>query len=502
MLSTGINELDNRLGGLAEGRYYLLTGTPGAGKTTAALHFISEGLRADETCVILTQENPEDLFAQAQYIGHDFEDAVASDKLIVLQYRLDFSTNYARVANPKVVSRELIEALQGARPTRLVVDSILPFVQAGGLNHGAVEALLHVMDELQATCYFTVPGDLGDSFYARLYDPLVSGAAGVLHFEMWQDGVRQLGIRKIRHNPRSTEPLRFIIRSGVGIVEYGDQTVSMIPAEAANSVALINTGGFIGGDFFAGLQQNYNLLTFTSLEEAGPAVVREQLGCLIVAIDPLQTDTVFAFVHNLRKGGDGVPVVLVAATEGLRAATRSRGLRSGADEFITSDASPQEFLSKVEAARMRGPRTQVDRLKRETVLVQPRDASGKPLIIAESELIRAVRHHVQSSEHPFFAVVRLTPAPGTREQTWQALADCLRLGDGDLIGNTSNGNLVLYLHDISRRHVKELMDRIFDADPRLSAPTSMDLLSYPADAGRISQWINSAEAGEPLRAHG
>ena len=502
MLSTGINELDYRLGGLAAGRYYLLTGTPGAGKTTACLHFISEGLRADEPCVILTQENPEDLFAQAQFIGHDFEDAVANDKLIVLQYRLDFSTNYGRVANPKVVARELIDALQGVRPTRFVVDSILPFVQAGGLNHGAVEALLHVMDDLQSTCYFTVPGDLGDSFYARLYDPLVSGAAGVLHFEMLQGGVRQLGIRKIRTPPRSTEPLRFVIRSGVGIVEYGDQPVGMIPVESAQSVALVNTGGFIGGDFFAGLQNSYSLVTFASLEEAAPAIVRERFGCVIIAIDPMQPDLAFGFVHNLRKAGDGVPVVLVAASEGLRAATRSRGLRSGADEFITTDASPQEFLSKVETTRTRGPRSQAERLKRETLLVQPRDEAGKPLIIAETELVRVVRHHMQSAEHPFFAIVRLTPAPGTRDQTWQALADCLRLGDGDLIANTSGGNLVLYLHDISRRHVKELMDRIFDADPRLTAPSSMDLLSYPGDAVRISQWINSPEAGEPLRAHG
>src|SRR5215213_11540453 len=72
-ISTGITELDQRLGGVTPGRYYLLTGTPGAGKTSACLHFLAEGLRAGETCAILTQENADDLFAQAHFLGHDFQ---------------------------------------------------------------------------------------------------------------------------------------------------------------------------------------------------------------------------------------------------------------------------------------------------------------------------------------------------------------------------------------------------------------------------------------------
>src|SRR5438105_5648400 len=137
MVSTGISELDQRLGGLTPKRYYLLTGTPGAGKTSACLHFIADGLRGGEVCAILTQENADDLFTQAQFIGHDFHAAAEDGSLIVLQYRLDFAHNYARVGNAKVVARELITAMEGVKPTRFVVDSILPFVQTGGMAHGA-----------------------------------------------------------------------------------------------------------------------------------------------------------------------------------------------------------------------------------------------------------------------------------------------------------------------------------------------------------------------------
>ena len=67
-ISSGITALDERLGGLQAGRYYLLTGSPGSGKSSACLHFIAEGLRNGESCAILTQENADDMFAQARFI--------------------------------------------------------------------------------------------------------------------------------------------------------------------------------------------------------------------------------------------------------------------------------------------------------------------------------------------------------------------------------------------------------------------------------------------------
>ena len=500
MISTGIPELDQRLGGLVESRYYLLTGTPGGGKTSAAVHFIAEGLKNGETCIILTQENPDDLFAQAEFIGFDFQEAAARETLILIQYRLDFSNNYARVADPRKVARELIDLLEGAKPTRMVVDSILPFVQAGGLAHGAVSALLHVLEEINPTTYFTVPGDLGDSFYARLYDPLVSSTAGVFHFEMYHGEIRQITIRKIRQAPNSTEPLRFVIRAGVGIVEYTDASVAEIPDEARTRIALINTGGRVGGELFTSLDMAYDLKTYASLDDA--AEVRDQPhGAVIVAFDPLEDDDTFNFVHNLRRAGNGVPVILVTKSEGLRASTRARGLRAGADEFVTLDASPQEFLGKVEAARARGARNAAERLRREVLLLQPRDAEGKAMPVDEPELVRALTQHMGNSTHPFFAIVRVYPEPGSEQAVWQTLANQLRLADGDLIARGADGTLILYLHDVSRKHVLELMTRVFEADPRVPNPRKIDIHHYPADAARINNWLQTRDSKPLLRAH-
>jgi KaiC/GvpD/RAD55 family RecA-like ATPase len=493
MVSTGIGELDQRLGGVTPGRYYLLTGTPGAGKTSACLHFLAEGLRAGEPCAILTQENPDDLFAQAQFIGQDFRRAVADESLVLLQYRLDFSDNYSRVGNPRAVAHELVQVMGASRPRRLVVDSILPFIQAGGAMHGAATSLVHTMEELQATAYFTVPGDLGDSFYARLYDPLVSGTAGVLHFEILHDDVRQVSIRKIRSAPASTEPLRFLIRPGLGIVEILDgATIQSVPND--RKVALINSGGFLGGDLFASLDRAYELDTFTSTDEA-LARVSDGYALVLVAVDPVTADGALSFVRAVRRTS-GVPIVLVSHAEGLRAVTRSRAARAGADDFLAIEESAQDLLSRVEAARARGPRDTQARLRPERLFVQPRDADQRPVPLPEQEIARAVRHHVRTAEHPFFALVRLRAPEGVVDSAWQALVRGLRLADGDLIAHGDRpGEIVLYLHDISRRHARELLSRIFAADPRFD-DVDVRVDHYPADAPRIDAWLNESRSPE------
>lgn len=494
MVSTGISELDQRLGGLVPGRYYLLTGTPGAGKTSACLHFLAEGLRAGEPCAILTQENPDDLFAQAQFIGHDFRRAVADDSLVLLQYRMDFSENYSRVGNPKAVAHEMTEVMTGVRPRRLVVDSILPFIHAGGAMHGAATSLLHVMDDLQCTAYFTVPGDLGDSFYARLYDPLVSGTAGVLHFEMLNDDVRQVSIRKIRQAPMSAEPLRFLIRPGLGIVEICDAATGAPAAEHARRVALVNSGGFLGGDLYASLDREYELVTFPSTEEALSAV-GSGFSMVLLAVDPVTADNALSFVRGVRRTS-GVPIVLLSHAEGLRAVTRARAMRAGADEFLEIEESARGTLSRIESARARGPRDTESRLRPERLLVQPRDERGRPVALPEEQILRAVRHHVSTAEHPFFAIVRLRMPADLVDLAWAALARGLRLGDGDLIAHGDRPQeIVLYLHDISRRHARELLSRIFSADPRFDA-VEVDVEHYPADAPRIDAWLDEVRTHE------
>src|SRR5690348_3358915 len=63
--STGLTELDGFLkGGLPRKRLYVVQGEPGAGKTTLALQFLREGVRAQERCLYIALSETKDELMQ------------------------------------------------------------------------------------------------------------------------------------------------------------------------------------------------------------------------------------------------------------------------------------------------------------------------------------------------------------------------------------------------------------------------------------------------------
>ena len=55
VVSTGVAGLDNvLLGGFLRGGFYLVQGDPGSGKTTLALQFVQERIRAGERCLYIS----------------------------------------------------------------------------------------------------------------------------------------------------------------------------------------------------------------------------------------------------------------------------------------------------------------------------------------------------------------------------------------------------------------------------------------------------------------
>ena len=69
---TGVPGLDEVLhGGLISKRLYLIDGNPGAGKTTFALQFLLEGMRAGEKCLYVTlSETKQELEEGAESDGY------------------------------------------------------------------------------------------------------------------------------------------------------------------------------------------------------------------------------------------------------------------------------------------------------------------------------------------------------------------------------------------------------------------------------------------------
>lgn len=130
LVTTGIAGLDDILrGGFTAGRMHLISGRPGTGKTTFALHFIAAGIRSGERTLYITVGGGErELFDLAQTSG------IFLDPGLFGIYRVEISREILegpeqrifRSAETEVAGafKDLLAEIKRVKPQRLVIDSL------------------------------------------------------------------------------------------------------------------------------------------------------------------------------------------------------------------------------------------------------------------------------------------------------------------------------------------------------------------------------------------
>ncbi len=151
---TGIEGLDRLMGGgLWRGSTTVLAGPTGAGKTTASLQFVLEGVRRGEPCLYANfQENPMQLARSLRGLGADVEDA--KRRGLHLMYASPVELQVDRI----IVS--LFQQIQRAGTRRVVIDAL------GDLINAASD-----------------PRRLHDYLYALVQHFTVKGVTSILTFE-------------------------------------------------------------------------------------------------------------------------------------------------------------------------------------------------------------------------------------------------------------------------------------------------------------------------------
>ena len=222
LIQSGIAPIDTQLDGLMPARTYVLSGAPGTGKSVAALQFLMAGIKAGQRAAILTQDDPQDLLSQGEFLNVDVAAEVEAGRLILLRFTLDFTRRFSRATSPDGAFAELRSLLAPESPTRFVIDSVVPFIDAGGSSDSSAIAMLQLLDELGATSLVTYPGDLA-GVYDRRLDSLIQRAAGIFHLSADRQRQRQIEIRKVRYRVPSVAPITYRIEPGHGLVPAGDE---------------------------------------------------------------------------------------------------------------------------------------------------------------------------------------------------------------------------------------------------------------------------------------
>lgn len=127
LLSTGIDSLDGILrGGLIPGRFYLLRGGPGTGKTTLGLHFLIEGLKNNDKILLVTMtEDIEKIKANGKNYGFpmnkiNYIDLSPSKHFVVENKDYDIFTSAQSEQKPLL--RRLTKKIDQLKPDRIFFD--------------------------------------------------------------------------------------------------------------------------------------------------------------------------------------------------------------------------------------------------------------------------------------------------------------------------------------------------------------------------------------------
>src|SRR5687768_5267900 len=97
LVPTGVEPIDSAIGGLEPGRAHLLYGEAETGKTTVGLRFLVEGLRREETCLLVVRYDAEQAVAGMAAFGYDCAADLRSGRLVVFEYASDLVDRLAHV---------------------------------------------------------------------------------------------------------------------------------------------------------------------------------------------------------------------------------------------------------------------------------------------------------------------------------------------------------------------------------------------------------------------
>jgi circadian clock protein KaiC len=177
---SGISGLDDILsGGFSRGHVFLLEGAPGTGKTTVALQFLLEGARSGEKCLYVTlSETERELREGAASHGWKLDDGVEIYELLPPESLLDAEQQQSLLYSSDLelgeVTRQVLDAVERSRPSRVVLDSLseIRLLAQGSLRYRRqILALKHFFSRFGATVM------LLDDLTAEMADKTVHSVA-------------------------------------------------------------------------------------------------------------------------------------------------------------------------------------------------------------------------------------------------------------------------------------------------------------------------------------
>ncbi|RLF70862.1 MAG: hypothetical protein DRN35_03505 [Thermoplasmata archaeon] len=216
-IRTGIPGFDNLIeGGFISPGVYMVSGAPGAGKTTFGMHFLMEGIRSGERCLYMTlTEDPKNIIGAQYRFFPDLIEAVKEKDLLFadvnevhqrkVREEISLPDRTLMMDVKPISGRDVISLIQGYVEdlgiTRIVVDSLALIGFSSSVGESSHEALqkgmfVRILKELDLTVLLISEMLDPDRYSIEHY--IVHGIVLLHHFLRNDKMMRALQIIKMR----------------------------------------------------------------------------------------------------------------------------------------------------------------------------------------------------------------------------------------------------------------------------------------------------------------
>lgn len=154
----GISTFDAELGGVYRGRPVLCCGRAKSGKSPLAYHFVDAGLKNDEKVLIMSNSNSRDAAITSQSLGFNFEPAVESHQMLILESAPDYELGEDGCLPPEAF-QTLKDTIESNGISRVVFDTAIPWLAIKPIEklQKHVYSFMEALDTLAVTSLFTLP---------------------------------------------------------------------------------------------------------------------------------------------------------------------------------------------------------------------------------------------------------------------------------------------------------------------------------------------------------
>jgi len=362
-LISGIDLVDYGVGGLLPNKVYVVKGGVGVGKTILGLQFLTRGLEHQEPGILITDQKPDSVIAQAKSIGFPIEEAVKRNQLSILNPSGRYFDLVESPADVQAIVEELGDYVKRIGAKRLVIDPIYTLINTSYSAHFALmvtQSLMNALEELPTTTLL-IAGDEDNAELNPIVHMVEQNAFGVIALSQDKNtGGRLMNLSKLRYASNDNLSAHYRILNSRGLINYrgdGEKVADVTQpwdetTTSARTVLLIGAQPETIKRVKEALGERYHV-SAESDPKAGVERARRDKFSLVLVTPSRSTSAVSAILDLAQNSSSSIAFL---SPSGNRQSDKVLYLRAGADDFITEPFNAAELKARVDALVRRSGR--------------------------------------------------------------------------------------------------------------------------------------------------